>query len=339
MSKNINHVAAVIAVAAVAATAIVIYTTTKANRKNLENVDNNDDDTDGKKKMIQLRQEYQLLPKAIRLELEDAITNVGRIGSRMKLTNRDKGILYGLYKQIVYGDAPRTIPKFESWNIMKESVKYSSWCQYRGLTCEIAAIQYISIVRHLESISDWEKTDNDDTIDDDDDDEDENGMSGSAVVSRPIDAIPVDINDHYDDIINGTTSIGSQLLKAASENDVNTIRSIMMQSNNDNNNSNIVNYTDPTGQTALHIAADKGCFDIIQVLIQEYNANVLLVDETGISVLQTAVVAGHYNICVWLLQNTIANPDQPDHDGDTPRSCAEDDSKLYEYFQSIPIHA
>ena len=41
-------------------------------------------------------------------------------------------------------------------------------------------------------------------------------------------------------------------------------------------------------------------------------------------VLQAAVIAGHFEIAHFLLQNG-ANADQADFDGDTPRTCALDD--------------
>jgi acyl-CoA-binding protein len=330
-TKQQHRVTAIVVSAMVLSitTSIVFYQISRHRRQQQQQQQQDEQGTRTPIDELSCRKEYQLLPKPLRQELEDAIRNIRLIGFKMKLSNQDKCILYGLYKQIIEGDAPRTLPKLESWNILKESMKYNAWCQYRGRSCHDATIHYIAFVRHLESLSDWEKLDHDD----DNDDEDEDGVIGSVAVSRPIDSIiPFDVNDHYDDIVDGTTSIGSQLLKAASENDVMTTRTILQ------NDPNLINHTDPTGQTALHIAADKGCLDVIQSLIEEYNADVDVMDEDGISVLQTAVVANHFQICQWLLQNTNANPDQPDHDGDTPRTCAQDsDPIIYQYFQSIPI--
>jgi ankyrin repeat protein len=46
-------------------------------------------------------------------------------------------------------------------------------------------------------------------------------------------------------------------------------------------------------------------------------------DRDGISILQAAVIAGHADTVIYLLQKG-ADPDQADGDGDTPRSCAVD---------------
>jgi ankyrin repeat protein len=44
----------------------------------------------------------------------------------------------------------------------------------------------------------------------------------------------------------------------------------------------------------------------------------------GIGVLQAAVIAGHAEVASILLERG-ADPQQPDMDGDTPLSCAQDD--------------
>ena len=59
-------------------------------------------------------------------------------------------------------------------------------------------------------------------------------------------------------------------------------------------------------------------------LLLKSGGNANAADHDGISVLQAAVIAGHDATCQLLLAQK-ADPDQPDHDGDTPRSCCEDD--------------
>jgi hypothetical protein len=83
---------------------------------------------------------------------------------------------------------------------------------------------------------------------------------------------------------------------------------------------------DSAGQTALHLAADRGHPTIIKCLYKA-GADIHAADHDGISVLQAAVIAGNVDICKLLCQ-LGANPDQPDRDGDTPRNCAEDDPAL-----------
>lgn len=84
-----------------------------------------------------------------------------------------------------------------------------------------------------------------------------------------------------------------------------------------------IHYRDELGQTALHIAADRGCQRAVSWLL-EYGADLHAADHDGISVLQAAVIAGNVAICQTLLRYG-ANPDQPDRDGDTARLCAMDD--------------
>ena len=247
--------------------------------------------------------------------------------SKIKLTNNDKLMFYALYKQAILGDAPDVIPVGESWNVIQHRAKYDAWMQMKGLTNKEAAVRYVTAVEHFTSplIDDWEKTDSDD--DNDSDSSSANAM-GPVPFSRPMELNSVE-NDHYDDAVNldGSASIESRLLRAASENDVSFIHRLFLESSTLN-----VNHTDPTGQTALHVAADKGCYEVVKVLIEQYNADVNAVDEDGISVLQTCVVAGHVAVCVYLLQEAGANPDLPDADGDTPRSCAQDDDSLKHLF-------
>jgi ankyrin repeat protein len=72
------------------------------------------------------------------------------------------------------------------------------------------------------------------------------------------------------------------------------------------------------------VAADQGFNDVVICLLNA-GARVDAADQEGISVLQAAVIAGQTETCRILWQQGKADPDQPDHDGDTPRLCAQDD--------------
>jgi ankyrin repeat protein len=72
------------------------------------------------------------------------------------------------------------------------------------------------------------------------------------------------------------------------------------------------------------VAADQGFNDVVICLLNA-GARVDAADQDGISVLQAAVIAGQTETCRIIWQQGKANPDQPDHDGDTPRLCAQDD--------------
>ena len=86
-----------------------------------------------------------------------------------------------------------------------------------------------------------------------------------------------------------------------------------------------MNACDDNGQTALHLAADKGYHTIVQLLLQS-GADVNAADISGISVLEAAVIGGKIDV-VKLLLEAGADPDQEDMDGESPRSCAEDDEE------------
>lgn len=156
---------------------------------------------------------------------------------------------------------------------------------------------------------------------------------GPMAVSRP--ELVHNVDASYDDAIHadGSASQESQLLRAASQNNVDTIHQLLSKSESLLN----VNHADPTGQTALHLAADKGCLEAVQVMVKDYGANVAATDQDGIGILQAAVIAGHANITKFLL-NRNADPDQADLDGDTPRSCAQDsdDPDMIALFANVP---
>jgi hypothetical protein len=85
----------------------------------------------------------------------------------------------------------------------------------------------------------------------------------------------------------------------------------------------IVNQRDELGQSALHMAADKGDPQIISILLSA-GADPNAIDHEGISVLEAAVIGGNVH-AVKLLLDAGADPDHEDMEGDTPRNCAEDD--------------
>ena len=80
-----------------------------------------------------------------------------------------------------------------------------------------------------------------------------------------------------------------------------------------------------TGQTPLHFAADRGSADCVSLLLDNGADANICTDAEGISALQAAVTGGDVG-CVRFLLQAGADPDHEDVDGDTPRSCAADDS-------------
>lgn len=220
------------------------------------------------------------------------------------LQNGDKLILYGLYKQTVVGDAPgRLSNTLTAFNMMAEQAKFAAWNDLRGMEPTVALKHYVAAVKEFSNESPTEEMS--DTSDD-------YGVgAGFASVSRP-----VDLQDTY--VSDG--SLESKLLESAG--DAEALRTLL--SNKDIN----VRYTDPSGQTALHMAADTGTLECVKLLVSA-GCDINAADRDGISVLQAAVIAGHEKTVEYLVSNG-ADPDQADIDGDTPRSCA--DKKLKRFF-------
>jgi len=230
---------------------------------------------------------------------EEAAERIGKMPAS-KLSNEDRLLLYALYKQTTVGDAPASFSLSSSWNIIKEQAKHTTWSRLIGFPRETAAAKYIALVEELEARDENYVP------------KDQDGLASglfAPTVSRP--AME---NGGYE---NGDDSPESQLLLAASENDVTTLEGLLEMGVD-------VNYQDSQdGQTAMHLAADKGSIQCVEKLLQ-HGANASAKDHDGISVLQAAVIAGHVDTCRLLLKHG-ADPDQEDTDGDTPRSCAKDD--------------
>jgi acyl-CoA-binding protein len=264
------------------------------------------------------------------------------IQSVRNLSNGDKLILYGLYMQVVVGDAPDRMPALLAgggvktpWTVMTEQAKFAAWNDVRGMAPSTALQHYVN------AVTEFTKRSESPTAEDmsDDEEEGEKGSSSSssaannnsgdyyglgpgfAAVSRPVDL-------QYDAPYVSDGSPESLLLDHAT--DFAALQKLILSSSPSSSSSvpcdqasglNI-NHADGSGQTALHLAADAGALDCVLVLVAA-GANVHAADRDGISVLQAAVIAGHADTVQYLLQQG-ADPDQADGDGDTPRSCAVD---------------
>jgi ankyrin repeat protein len=224
------------------------------------------------------------------------------------LSNGDKLMLYSLYKQARFGDAPMKGPSVLN---MVEYSKHSAWNRFRGMPRSTAMAHYIRGVNELRS---------GDSIS-------ENSSSGSdfdgpssGMGLQP--SMPVDLPDEPD--VNGE-SLEAKLRNAAATAGLKEMK-VVIEMGAD------LNSADDHGETALHFCADRGMLDGVAYLL-ELGADPNASDHDGISVLQAAVIAGHTEVCKVLLE-AGADPDHQDSDGDSPRSCAiEDESAaLVELF-------
>jgi len=125
------------------------------------------------------------------------------------------------------------------------------------------------------------------------------------------------------------------ILQAATYNKPEHLKKCIQQKGSDGSSIDFVNEPDETGQTPLHMAADKGYIECVSILL-EAGANVNAADDAGISVLGAAVFSENVTV-VKMLLDAGADPDTEDVDGDTPRSCAEecDSDDIKELFRNL----
>jgi len=313
-------------------------------KKRTEDGGGGDDDgsSDEKRKEQRQRQQRQKESESVVVRsspngeaFSKAAERVRNLDAR-KMSNGERLLLYGLYKQALEGDATKlgfasAFAKTSPRRWAAEHAKRNTWLALRGMPREEAVARYVSAVESVE-----QRIAQGIGAADDDDDDDEAAdaevlMEGMApAVSRP-EVLGQQLSEQQqkerDD-----KSPQSALLTAASSNDVDAIRKLLGPRDADGTVADAaanlvdINYPDPldgSGQTALHLACDKNAVDAVRLLL-ERGADVNARDNDGISVLQGAVIAGNVQVCRLLLERG-ADPDLPDLDGDTPRSCADDD--------------
>jgi diazepam-binding inhibitor (GABA receptor modulator, acyl-CoA-binding protein) len=225
----------------------------------------------------------------------------------LTLSNGDKLMLYGLYKQATQGDA-ETTDKPSILNVIG-TAKHQAWMQFRSTTQEAAMMHYIQAVGELGVTANG-------------DDEDYGpgnslGMKPSSMVHEQVLAL------------DASATVEEQLRRAASEGAYESMASLLTSSADAID----INAPDDSGQTALHFCADRGHLSGVKLLLKS-GAVVDSLDHDGISVLQAAVIAGHVDICSLLLHHG-ADPDHLDADEDSPRSCAEGDDDMMALFQML----
>jgi acyl-CoA-binding protein len=250
----------------------------------------------------------------------------------------EKLFLYGLYKQATEGNVP-TASSMMLWNPVARA-KHQAWSKFKDTSRDQAKMMYVHAFATM--IGDHSSTATaptgaaatlreQSTYDAMEDMEDDMDVFGNGMGVRPSmptgeeDDSDSDSDSEKDDDDRSQPLHHHPLHSVARRGDAEQLRQLLAssQGSSDHNNSHI-DECDKSGQTALHLAADQGNDECVQLLLQA-GANPNAADLDGITVLQTAVIADHVSTAALLLQ-AGANADQTDADGETPRSCANEGS-------------
>ena len=254
----------------------------------------------------------------------------------LSLDQNDQLMVYGLYKQSIIGNVNISAPNRLN---MVARAKYDAWGKFNGMPQHFAMMKYVEIVEHF-TIENAGKDPSSsatgaegrilDMMDDSDIIYDDDHSSVDLSESNEDDNEALDLG--HDSMMMGSrqSTLGGNadetselkfhkkmsIMEAAGTGDATILRQAI-------ENGNDVNEEDENGQTALHMAADKGDVECIALLLDK-GADPNATDKEGISILEAAVIGGCVG-AVKLLLAVGADPDHEDMDGDTPRSCAEDD--------------
>ncbi|KAG7354548.1 ankyrin repeat domain protein [Nitzschia inconspicua] len=289
---------------------------TKTNSLQLQEVDNNNNKNES---LVQAR--FQ--------------TCVELMGPQLKaLPQKTQLQYYGLFKQGTLGDVADYQPDMPPAYDLVATAKYQAWKSRTGLSRVAAMQEYIDNVVQFEYVkSIGGGGDNDD----DNDDEDDDDLEGDAVMdvmgmgNKPSTLVHDYNNDNDADYAQEDADF--PLHAVAREGQLEKLQSLLSSATVDE-----TNRVDNSGQTPLHLAADRGYTECMKALILA-GANVHAVDSEGISVLQAAVISGSVECCRILL-SLGCDPHQTDNDGDSPWDAAQDDPNikiLMEEHQRTPI--
>ena len=239
-----------------------------------------------------------------------------------RLPQRDQLEYYGVFKQATLGDYDeyhsRPPPAFDVVAV----AKYNAWKRLHGMERVAAMQDYIDKVVQFEYVKSISGDGSDDDYE----------LEGDAVVdvvgmgnkpSRPA-----------EEQGGGEEDAKYPLHAAAREGLLTKLEMLLSDAaeKGETADDNISpNSKDQSGQTPLHLAADRGHVSCAKSLILN-RADIHAADNDGISVLQAAVIGGNAECCRLLLA-LGADPDQKDHDGDTPRKSAQDDPALKALFE------
>ena len=231
-----------------------------------------------------------------------------------KMPHNSQLEFYALYKQASLGDVDEFMSRPPPVYDMVATAKYRAWKSKEGISRTRAMQDYIDKAVHFEFTR---------AIVNNDDEEFE--MEGEAAIEMNgmgIKPSTMAERTKEEEAAEAEDDKAYPLHAAARDNQLSVLEQLLREGDDKRD----PNEVDPSGQTALHLAADAGHPEAIKILTR-YGGDIHAADNDGISVLQAAVISGDFETCR-LLCVLGANPDQADGDGDTPRECAKDDPIL-----------
>ena len=319
-------------------------------------------------------QDTCLVNSILQEQFENAVQKAQSIpmSSNTPTGQAEKLILYALYKQVHFGTRPDLLPNSahdvqvpSRFNIV-ERAKFEAWGKCVGMTKEEAMLRYIAAVEQLynqhnktQNMTQEEKDaiENADIVYSDDDhlDEETDLLSSDeeniqsdrrdatpqqslrAMGMQPVSTLMNDSNDNN----NVSNSSNYPLHQAASEGNLPLIQTLLSSRQSKDIDFTIsidmskrINEQDESGQTPLHLAADRGYFDVITFLVDN-GANVNATDHDRTSVILVAVMAMdmdtnlvgnaenmHLKIIQYLLSKG-ADANLVDEDGESAKTWAE----------------
>jgi acyl-CoA-binding protein len=239
------------------------------------------------------------------------------------LTDDDKLLLYGLYKQATIGDAPESGPLLTM--SIQAFAKRGAWSKFRGMSRTTAMFHYIQAIEELNHYDEEENSSEQKNI------QFSNKPSSGCMGQQP--SVLIDDDDQDIQCDQDSSSLDTKFLRAIAKAQetthsatTSTIRNdVLAQMQQYLDLGANLHAADNQGVTALHLCADRGFMEGVKLLLHR-GANPNATDYDGITVLHTAVMAEQTEICELLLE-AGADPDQQDQDGESPRMWTQEEHR------------
>ena len=260
----------------------------------------------------------------------------------------DQLMLYGLYKQATIGNSNIDPPsKFR----IRAYAKHQAWTKFHGMPRQFAILKYIEVVTHFGKLEQSDPKDPNELSKDN-----AAFMNTISMITGESNAdIEYDKDQEYDgEDLSDDDEIEIRRRNKSNEDELasslGTKQSTLIQGGEETalsvdgkmtalqaaslgnpillqkciDDGMNIEEPDETGQTPLHMAADKGSLDCIMILLKN-GADINVADNEGTTPLHAAVIRGSLDVTTFLLENG-GNPDIEDEDGESPRTYVMEDS-------------